>query len=136
MKLWATLFLVAIAALVWVGSGFVSKVVLLHRLSNQIEGTAIKWGVLTQGGEKYHIFADYKTELFSGRHIFKKPTYRTYEAAEDALEGVRTDKVLIWYRDQVATLEHEFPMKEAVQTGIVAALFGYFIFLRRYVSQF
>jgi hypothetical protein len=136
MKLWIGLFLVAITALVWVGSGFVSKVVLLHRLSNQIEGTATQWGVLSFGDEKHQIFADYKTELFSGRHIFKKPTYKTYEAAEGALEGLRSDKVQIWYRDQVATLEHEFPMKEAAQTGIVAALFGYFIFLRRYVNQF
>ena len=135
-RMWIGLYLVVVMALLWVGSGFISKIILIQRFSNPVEGKALEWGVLSLGEEKYQVFARYEAGKFSGKHVFQRPVYKTRESAEDAMEVMRTERVTVWHNGKGALLEHEFPIKEATQTGITVIILLYFIFLRRYLNQF
>ena len=98
MKIWVSLFSVIVAALIWVGSGFVSKLFLLHQFSERVEGKATHWGVVSQGEEKHFIFAEYRAGDLAGRYLFKNPMYRTKEAAEGAMEVIQRESIAVWCR--------------------------------------
>lgn len=142
---WKGLFFITTVALLWTGSSFLAKMIMLQRFSEKAEGTTTYWGVLSLEEEKHYVCADYTFTIPSGyfcaQYMFRTPVYKTKEAAESAIETMRKEKVTVWYWNKgqgepVSILEHNFPVKEGVQVGLAAALLLYFYGLKRYLQRF
>jgi hypothetical protein len=127
----------------WMGAQFFTKFVIHKKFSYYAKGEAIHWGVLSRAPDTHNLYVDYyysfRGETYTAQYIFKKPLFKSREAAEMALEGKKSSSVDVWFfpkEHPVSILENEFPYNDLIRFVLATAILVYFCFLRSYMKQF
>lgn len=143
--IFASLFVLAGLAAIYMGAMFTAKWIMYTRYANVTKGNPTYRGVLSLTDDKHHICVDYNFSLgrdvFCSQYMYPKPVYSTKEAALEAIEEVKKEELTVWYwrgaeGAPISILEHTFPMNELIRFGVIIAILLYFSFLKSYLYRF
>lgn len=107
-----------------------------------IEADLRQWPMNLLFEDAYRVQADYSFVTdqikYEGKTIFREK-YRNTWAAEQSQKKMEQENWIVWYQPgnaHYSTLQKNFPLKECVSAGVLAALLLYFIWLGSYVTKY